>query len=72
MDTLFFFFFFFIGTGLTNRLVERDAYTNELFPYKKCMRCPFKSVVLAPLQNPYVCQACPHQNMTYNSKTLTW
>jgi meckelin len=56
--------------GQPNRLVERDAYTNELFPYKKCMACPSKSVVLAPLQNPYLCRPCPHRNMTYDIETF--
>ena len=67
---IFFRVVFRVVAGQPNRLVERDAYTNELFPYKKCMTCPSKSVVLAPLQNPYLCRQCPHRNMTYDIETF--
>ena len=57
--------------GVASHLVERDAYTGELFSYKKCMVCPSKQLVLAPTKDPYTCSACPHTNMTFDSTTLS-
>jgi hypothetical protein len=57
--------------GIAKHLVERDPYTNTFFRYKKCLSCPSKELVLAPKTDPYMCSACPHPNMTFDSTTLS-